>query len=381
MNALRRLFPLGPLALAALLPLVSSPAPACAPAFRAGASVRIADENVLILWDAATKTQHFIRRTTFQTNARDFGFLVPTPSKPEVKEAPNELFATMDEWTKPEVIFRNVYGPPSGSKFGGGRGMAPMGAAPAPAVRVVDAGRVGNLNFTVLEANNAQALTNWLMDNGYATRPALTEWLERYIEQKWFITAFKIATGGGGLERVADRAVHMAFQTEKPFHPYREPIDMRAPGVGHPPRLMRVFFVGPERVQGRLGLAPGANWSGQPVWADALSAHQRGQLLAKLPLPHEAVPERSWLTVFEDTASPRQGTDEVYFEPTAPAVLHRPPVTQEIYIEDRSGSMGPGGSTASRGPMVLPFAAAIFGSVAMVLSLTVLAWWLSARRA
>src|SRR4051812_38730839 len=88
--------------LVALAPPAPQPASACAPAFRRGASVRIADESVLIVWDAEAKTQHFIRRATFDTETPDFGFLVPTPTRPEVKEAPQEVFTALEEWTRPE---------------------------------------------------------------------------------------------------------------------------------------------------------------------------------------------------------------------------------------------------------------------------------------
>ena len=78
----------------AAIALVASPRPAraCAPAPHAGESVRIFEEEALIVWDAKTKTQHFIRRAAFDTQAKDFGFLVPTPEKPELAEADDSVF-------------------------------------------------------------------------------------------------------------------------------------------------------------------------------------------------------------------------------------------------------------------------------------------------
>jgi hypothetical protein len=35
-----------------------------------------ADQTVIIVWDAASKTQHFIRRASLASAAADFGFLV-----------------------------------------------------------------------------------------------------------------------------------------------------------------------------------------------------------------------------------------------------------------------------------------------------------------
>ncbi|MFO0618419.1 MAG: hypothetical protein U0414_37845 [Polyangiaceae bacterium] len=42
-----------------------------------GAEVAIANEEAGIVWDAKTKTEHFIRTARFVSS---FGFLVPTPS-------------------------------------------------------------------------------------------------------------------------------------------------------------------------------------------------------------------------------------------------------------------------------------------------------------
>ena len=55
---------------------------ACAPAPHANDRVYVIEESAVIVWDPATKTEHFIRRATFHGKAGDFGFLVPTPSVP-----------------------------------------------------------------------------------------------------------------------------------------------------------------------------------------------------------------------------------------------------------------------------------------------------------
>ena len=57
---------------------LASTAPACCPVPPRGKPVVNADQTVVILWDAATQTQHFIRQASFKSEADDFGFLVPT---------------------------------------------------------------------------------------------------------------------------------------------------------------------------------------------------------------------------------------------------------------------------------------------------------------
>ena len=47
---------------AAFVPFhLASRAPACCPVFALGKPVVNADQTVVILWDAATQTQHFVR--------------------------------------------------------------------------------------------------------------------------------------------------------------------------------------------------------------------------------------------------------------------------------------------------------------------------------
>ena len=52
----------------------------CAAAPHPDERVDVAYEEALIVWDDAAKTEHFVRRATFEGTAYDFGFLVPTPN-------------------------------------------------------------------------------------------------------------------------------------------------------------------------------------------------------------------------------------------------------------------------------------------------------------
>jgi len=76
---------------------------ACCPAHPPGAQVQIADQEVIIVWDAARNTEHFIRRAAFATEQASFGFLVPTPSVPSLGEAPDAAFGVLARAIEPEV--------------------------------------------------------------------------------------------------------------------------------------------------------------------------------------------------------------------------------------------------------------------------------------
>lgn len=303
----------------------------CAPAMRAGETLDVADETAFIIWDDAADTEHFIRQATFVGSAYDFGFLVPTPSRPRIEAASLDVFAELARITEPKIEQRreNSYSfgcsaSPAGKKEAG------VDPAPAGAVVVLEQKRIGNLDATILAFradktkkfdDTADELLGWLNRNGYAARPELKDWLQDYIENNWIITAFKIAgqptaeaqpPASGKSVAVKAAAVRMSFKTERPFFPYREPIDQRDAQSGSVPRLLRVFIAAKERMAGKIGET--INWPGQTVWANAISDTERGELLSKVHLPLETFQDKWWITEFEDRSTPRPGTDEIYFE-------------------------------------------------------------------
>src|SRR4051812_4440655 len=94
--------------LIALLCLLAaaSPSPACCPVAPPNKPVLNADQEVIIVWDAAAKTQHFIRRAAFKSEADDFGFLIPVPNAPDLDESGDGAFAALRKLTEPKVVRR-----------------------------------------------------------------------------------------------------------------------------------------------------------------------------------------------------------------------------------------------------------------------------------
>src|SRR5262249_31108347 len=79
-----------------------TPVMACCPAYPPGKPVVNANQTVIIIWDAAAKTEHFIRKASFKSEADNFGFLIPTPNRPELNESGNEAFPYLQKLTEPE---------------------------------------------------------------------------------------------------------------------------------------------------------------------------------------------------------------------------------------------------------------------------------------
>ncbi|HMR74177.1 MAG TPA: DUF2330 domain-containing protein [Polyangiaceae bacterium] len=293
------------LCVAIALSFVSPAAHACAPAPRQGDFVSIADEEALIIWDEKQKLQHFIRRAEFRTPAKDFGFLVPTPTQPTLGEVSDDLFQRLERRVAPEVKYVKKRALQFGCMM---LGAADKSAAVAGGVQVLDSQRVAGLDATVLAADSADALADWLKKHDYDHSPELSKWLEPYIAKQWKVTAFKLAQGETPKPRLASKAVRMTFTAERPFFPYREPESQRTGAAASGPRKLRTYLLASARMQGALAVAggfPGKTKFARPIF-DAARVVEDPALVG-------AVGDSPWLTMIEDTASPRPGVDDVFF--------------------------------------------------------------------
>jgi hypothetical protein len=317
------------LGLTALLTVTAPAAEACAPAPQAGQMVRIAAEEAIVVWDAARHVEHFIRSATFDTTAKDFGFLVPTPTVPTLAAEEPSLFSRLAAFSVPEVIERHptVLSPTlSCAAFVLSRGAprAVTSAMPAPAaVRVLSAQQVAGYDAVVLEADSADALSRWLDEHHYATTPTLTAWLAPYIARRWKITAFRVtAPDPNDPSPPRTAPVRMSFATDAPFYPYREPEDQRT--GHHGPRLLQLHVLSDARLAGTIG-ERGA-WPGRVTYSGSPRGLLDGARVASWGLSAGV----TRLTTFEDASSPRPGTDEVFFRRADDQAPFTPP---PVYLD------------------------------------------------
>jgi hypothetical protein len=285
----------------------------CAPAPPKGATVETADEEAVIAWDAEHHVEHFIRKAAFHSTAKAFGFLVPTPSVPQLGEVPDTVFGALDAAIAPKVRVEYRGFEPSCIC------MAAMSKGADEArgtVHVLQTVHVAGFDATTVVADDTDALARWLESHGFERSPALVDWLAAYVTAHWTITAFVVTSDETQAERydLATRAVHMTFATDRPFYPYREP-----PTTSKMPRLLRVYVLADQRFDATFADKPWA--AGKIVFA------------APLALPAElAAFARPFATVFEDTSAPRIGTDELYFAPGVDRSEVRPP---DIIVYER----------------------------------------------
>ncbi|MFO0903973.1 MAG: DUF2330 domain-containing protein [Pirellulales bacterium] len=308
---------------------------ACCPAGPAGKAVVNADQTVILVWDAEKKTQHFIRKASFRSQADDVGFLVPTPSIPELEESGNDAFPLLAQITAPEYVRK------SRPAAGGGC----IGCAAAPTSRALsEAGvavlaqkEVAGFHAQVLQADSADELVDWLNAHGYQFSPEVAAWAEPYVREGWKITALRVAKKtdetpdrrppeGAAANSLAASALRISFQTDRPLFPYREPDPTAAAkSLNTHYRMLRIFFLSDARYRGEL--TPDEAWTGRIAWAGKLPADRLEALRGKLALPADALQRTPWLTEFEDVWPYRAAPADVYFQrDEAQDEVRRPPV-------------------------------------------------------
>ncbi len=264
-----------------------------------------ADQSVIMIWDKEKQTQHFIRQANFKTDAKDVGFIVPSPSRPQLEESGNEAFAALKEITAPYIF--------SGHSISIGCSAAPAPVKRQNSVRIIEEKRVAGYDATVLTARSGKDLVAWLEQNGYPYSPALAEWAAPYLGGDWHFTVLKLAKDSASTQDIKASALRITFHTDRPLFPYREPESATAKSnLDVSSRLLRIYFIAEARYLEKID--GGKKWSGEAVWAKDITRH-KSSLLKSLKLPDSTGPKTWWLTEFEDNWRYEKAAGDVYFSP------------------------------------------------------------------
>ena len=122
---------------------------ACSGVGPPGKPVVFGDQTNIVIWDEAHHTEHFIRNASFKSGAADFGFIAPTPNKPQLKKASNRAFYTLAALAPVRLYAR---------AFGGG--MAGSARAKSAEVQVIQEADVAGYHATTLKCPDAHAIND-----------------------------------------------------------------------------------------------------------------------------------------------------------------------------------------------------------------------------
>jgi hypothetical protein len=201
---------LAALVLGALTPALSQAA--CCYFSAKNADILQPAQKVFITWDPAEKVETFTVQPKFEGNALDFGMVIPTPTQPKLNEMPRDFFKHLAVYTimrKREFAHSKLLPliEPQEYERANRFGLPVPGAAPVnqaakadkhseerkPAIKILEVGTVGSLEYKIIEAGRADDLFKWLKDNKYSYAGDEAT-LNHYIQKKWLFTVMKIDT-------------------------------------------------------------------------------------------------------------------------------------------------------------------------------------------
>lgn len=302
---------------ASLLTPLSAPAVADACGLAFGKDVEppfLSEERVLLIWNEQTRVEHFVREVRFEQANKTFGFIVPTPGKPEVAKVERSPFQDLER-DAPYPIWSSGLGLGGFGLGGGGGG---LGTGAGSGVEVAKVQRIGRFKAFTLAAQDPAALRRWLEDNGFQARPALDRWLAHYVDLGFHFVAFRYEAKKDEPPGMVSETVRLSFESELPYYPYFEP----EPPQKQTMRRLTTWFVSQHGLRPIAAMTGGGKtelvnpwFSGNdPTPSVDSFAKTLGELGALLPIDK---PELQ-VQVFQDHKIAREGFHDVLFVPLEP---------------------------------------------------------------
>lgn len=263
----------------------------------------IASEKAIIVWEPESQTETFIRTANFEGKGQDFGFIVPSPTEPELSEVTPGIYSVLDVILNKRYPLPLTKAAPRGATggFGGGAG--------GGYVEVVKEQVVSGMKATVLKATDTRALELWMANNEYVVTPEILKWTDYYISNNYYLTAFKVDRKPGN-EQIKSATVKMVFRTKLPFYPYREPA---SPTGRRGARTLAVYFIAPWLAKARYIHTKQA-WEATRKDVDDMTSDETNRFTDSAKMNLSQMPSIPSLTYFLDRNRNRPDYD-VIFEP------------------------------------------------------------------
>lgn len=172
-------------------------------------------QKAVIFYDQGVETM--VVSASFQGNAKDFGWVIPTPTKPTVTRGSDELFTSLQELTGQTYQYKQPL-----SRLGGADEVSTGG------VTVIETKQVDYYDVTVLTSDDKNALVDWLNEHTYKFPDSASYVLDSYIENGWFFVAMRVnpqslqwSNVGEQLRSGHATPVVISFQTQNIVYPLR----------------------------------------------------------------------------------------------------------------------------------------------------------------
>ncbi len=153
--------------------------------------VRPGQQRAVIFHEDNTETM--ILTSSFQGNAKDLVWIVPTPSKPEVTKSSEKVFMNVANLARAQYN----QGLELGAVMNAAKGNLESGG-----VLVIESKQVDYYDVNVLLATNTQDLVKWFNENNYSYPDAYSYVLKSYVDKGWYFTAIKVSPESQGATEV-----------------------------------------------------------------------------------------------------------------------------------------------------------------------------------
>jgi hypothetical protein len=252
--------PGGPCGLAALLFMLFT---AAAPALRADGivlpqvaapAVTMPDQRALLVWYEKEQTETLVIESRFVGQGRDFAWVVPLPSKPEITPATRGTLPTLEALFRPALAPRWGFAPvaavlliPLALLYLGygaqsfSRGLlvtlicVVLAGITFPTVGSIGAGvggpmvtgvsversTVGDYDVAVLSGESAGGITQWLRENKFALPTAAEPVVAEHARAGGFFAAVRLRRAQDAAEPTAPAPLVFTFKTPHPVYPMK----------------------------------------------------------------------------------------------------------------------------------------------------------------
>lgn len=174
------------------------------------------DTLALVVYSEKDKKEILVLEPAFHGSAKEFGMVMPVPSKPTLEEADEEIFQFLERYTNPRVIAT------------GGMLLSAEGDESASrGVTIIEIKDVGDFSTVTLTASDSSSLIDWLDENGYAYTEPDRENFEYYVEKGgYFFVAMKVNMENAKIDLQGNlqgklRPIEFSFTSERPMLPFR----------------------------------------------------------------------------------------------------------------------------------------------------------------
>ncbi len=218
MKYLRRITVAGMLAGIGFLPTTSS---ACGGFFCQLVPINQAAEQIVFRQDGNQVTA--MVQIQFQGDPSDFSWVVPVPSTPQYELGSNTIFTDLESATRPQFnLQQEGFGCPANFPLA-----SPDATVDASVAESADSSSgvviesmqdIGGYTVTLISGDNAESISQWLLDNNFDLTSQGADLLAPYVEEQMKFVAVRLQQnrGTGSIQPLI-----MKYESEKPVIPIR----------------------------------------------------------------------------------------------------------------------------------------------------------------